>query len=942
MEIQVYPELETQLPEPELDNIIKSYLSKVSFRDNKRFYDNVIGEFSFNTTEKPSILNNYTSKALVDLQMDTPNAEIIVGRILLGLPVRQTIYNDVGKLQFARKSFKQIYVDKVKFLNAEERERKVRGKEVKQILNPQTNRFITIDKRKFRSLYNQIKLRGLYIPLNGFDNIEYKQDNGACVVSALKNIYNILLNDKKLSKILGKSKSINEGLDLQEILIIAEKYKLNVICKTITNDDVIRVKNKKSWKGKCLEFVINNNHLYLVKGSDTNIKRYRPKYINNIDDIKGKYNTYYTDNLQLYKQLKETIKNKNNTNYTHTSIIYNNNNIVFDNLSPEKCKYLSGQQTSFWGVIDSMFNFTSYMSLEMVEYFKQINPVRYYIKCGTSKKNTKLTEYFNSIVNINIDQNKSYYSQLLKNIRLPITCINDKFVKYNNEKIKQYAFYNIDVKYTDIIIAPTKNLTCSGYTVEKLKKQNRIKKIRSVFTPSKTKPILTSKIKKLGPSLIIRYIGWLSKTSSTIYKKFDNVSNEEYEALRYLYGDKQLRYENNTLSIVKSSLKNKTGILVNLIVKELTNIDLYDMNKKILKLNKGLELRRIYTDCLGYFMPNIHLFKSPPLNKNIPGCFKNENKIKKIERLAYRQNIDFAWDNMVSTEYQHIQIIDTPIIENKKLKKCKDIVKILDKRQGFKLLGGPGYGKTYSIQNIIIPYFIKNKLNYQLHGATNDNSEMLNTNTFHKEVSGLSNYELECKYKDIDYIIIDEASQLTQSVFCKLYYIKENTNTKIILVGDQYQCISVDAFSDSWLVGDFCNKLCDYNVKQLVWHKNSRYSKILNDILEEIKKYIDSGRVAPKSLLKFILKHFKQEDDGLSVPDGLHLGYNVYLTKEYNNIKTIHTAQGKTISTPYHIYQIENRLIHLPRVLYTALSRASDINNITIIRNDPYIEKKTK
>ena len=922
-----YPELEDY---KSLKNEIKEYVDRWSPRitNIQTYTNNIRGYFRFKHSRYEERTRNGETQTIkwarITMDMDTPLTEYLVGKYLLGecSDCELGVFNRLNEYSFGKYGLIQAYLRNVRFLNTAERQRTVRGREIRQVRNPETGRFIQANQRKFRELYSQMKMLGMYRELVGIDTIPYDNNYGSCFVSALYNEFNIKLSNRVLKNIFKTDKTIDDAFTLEDIMKVAEYKKLNIFCRTRTGEVIDKIQNKKSFKGKCLNFIIHDNHFYLCddKYSKTyrddylKIKSNSPIYLENMEDIQGEYNTYITDNYDLFGEILEKNENKDDGFYDLDCFIYNNNKIRYNDLAKKICNIMSKYPTkmNMFSLIENMLDFKSIMNRDLIKLFFNIDPIRIY---GADK----------CIVNINIDQNKSYYSQLLKNIKIPITNIDTDFSMYNDEEIKEYQFYNIEVKNTDIIIAPTKRFTCSGYTLLKLQKLDRVKKIYYVLkVDNYTKPDRDF-VKSINNKCMNRYVGWLRKIQKQNVKRFSNISPTEYEALRYCYGDKSLSYDetNNVLTIIKYTATNKTGLLANIIVKELTNIDLYDKNQEILKLNKGLELKRVYVDCLGYYMEDKNDFIKPKLNKEIGG-FKNENKTVKISKIQFLR--------------EEKEIV---IKEKKELNKVeqKNILNILKNNQGLKLLGGPGYGKTYHIKNILIPYFNENNIKYKLYGATREISKALDTITFHKDIYGLCNLQIKRKYSDIDYILIDEASQLTQSIYCKLLYIKKVCNVNIILIGDEYQCRSIDAgdYDKSWLESNFCNELCDNNVVELEYHENGRYTKALDTILKLIKQYIKDNRNNPDYLLKLVLDNFKFGEDGEEVEDGIHIGYNRILNQVYKNVKTTHTAQGKTIDVPYYIYQIETQMIFRPRVLYTALSRARSIEQITLIRGEPYM-----
>lgn len=887
IDIQFYDNDELKI----FDQQQRILLEDVKYKANKKFYDNIQGGFSF--------VNTSLGNARIEINMLTPQAEYAVGKLLLGElddidEKRLGPFLDiVNYIPFARDALISVYLDSIKFLNAE-------VIDDEKIINPLTNRSININGRTFRNIYKSIKLFGEFIPLVKYDEIEYDLSNGSCFPSALKEILGVKITNRILNKIIS-GKKITDGFTIDEIEKIMINRKQNCIIRAITGDIIEEIKGKKSWRGKKLEFILTQNHvntIHELKCIDNS-----PIYLEGENYKTVKNRTLLTDDLKLFEKLKQN--NKSQIEHTIKRFYYNTNLIIFDDLAKEKCDIVQKAENKVWSafcvLMKKIGKIKGYIPENFINHFYGIRPERILqIEDGETK-------YV-------IDQNKSYSYQLTRNdIILPVADISIKITKYKGEYITGHYFYNIDISKTDDIIAPFNNMTCSGYTVKKLQSEKQVKKINWVYK-SHTNLRCKDLKDKYSHKLKVRFVGVLGSKYSCRTIKYDNVSNIEAEALSYIYGT-ELSYDRNNkqLLIHKNNKLYNSGILAHLVVKELTNIDLYEKNKEILRLNPNAILNRVYVDSLGYNCSS--KFKYGKLGKK-PGMFKIEKSKTGERRYQF---------------YNNIEKIDIPKYKKPKKLKQKDILKLIKDKKGFKLLGGPGYGKSYNINNVITKECKRLDYKYLVFGATRENSKDLNTGTFDKYIYKKSDYEIQQLFNKVDFIIIDEASQLTQFNLFKLDFIRRNCNTSIILVGDPYQCKAIDTKTpDSHLVGWFCNQLCDYNEVILVWHKNARYTKELDDFLIKFKKLWRNH----KKRNEHVINNLKIATDETEKK----LCYNVQLSKDIGG-KTVHTAQGKTIDEPYTIYQVESEMKYRPNVLYTAISRGRNMDDIYIVLDDE-IEKK--
>ena len=342
-------------------------------------------------------------------------------------------------------------------------------------------------------------------------------------------------------------------------------------------------------------------------------------------------------------------------------------------------------------------------------------------------------------------------------------------------------------------------------------------------------------------------------------------------------------------------------------------LQLYYIYNEAKKKNKNIIVKKVYTDSITFNEQII-------TKKNIDVFTKNLQKKYdfgvKIEKSSY------MW-NHVST------IIKEPkIIECSEMTKYSHIDKILDLNKSFLLSGRAGYGKTYTINNELIPYFKKNNKKYILSSTTLESSKLLDCKCIHSlllsDDSSLSN--INKMFKNIDYLIIDECSRLNINLLNIIQHVKMvKKKLKVIMVGDINQCSydNIDIFET-----EIFKNLIDHNIFQIIWHNKSRYSFEYDKFLDELLNFDNGGK--DKKCIEHIKAFF-----GENVKTNIKCDKNkIKLTWTHNKGKklnysysTVHKSQGKTIDEEYSIYEINKMPL---KVLYTALSRCTNYKLITL------------
>ena len=902
--------------------LLRRILRNVRVTLNANFYSNIRGSFNF--TNLPN------KQGSVELTMPNAQSEYFVGKILA---------EDVGDFDFDRlppaarllqglieyvdtpfiASIQKKYLELIKFISAKRFGNK--------IVNPLSKRQIYKDRRTYKNIYKGIfllKPEG-YKDLSKYLTVNYKIESN-CVVSWICKYLNKKFNYKKASEILGYEKKDGVGFTYPEIFKLCWYYNSPVVCRDIMGDVIDSQKtdpNKKTLRKK-LDFIIHDSHMYVGDFKKKSLAK-QEILIHSVEDIdKYKNKRLIVTTIDLYDEIEEYVKkNYILIDYDYRSIYYKSNLIKLSVNYVKDSKIIKKSNTSsrcVFNIIDNKLHLRGYMNNDVFKCFDTVKKIRI---MGSIYKN-----------NLQFDENKSYPAKLYQEgLIIPIPSIDDRIEKYNkNHGIAEWGFYYCTLKSYDHILAPVDDFY-SGYGVNILKKEKRIKKIKYQFVCKSIQTLCPEILDNFDYDTLRCYIGWLMKRTRITSTTYDNIKGDEAKALiKKFKVDCQI--VDDKLVISKEKLITKTGLLANILVKCLVNMALYNFNKKFTKANKTAVLNTIKTDSLGY------VFRNKKKSYKTIDLIGDENEIGKF-KLEGKPNYYFVKegpnDVIDIDEFKKKKGLvnrKEPIIKEIKpviIYKCKQIKQLLKDRKSFGLLDKGGLGKSYQVENTIIPYLKKHKLKYMLTSTTIENNKFIGGESTIQGVlktgTESKNYLIN-KFKDCDYLIIDEMSQAGQMIYKYLEFVKNNSNCKFIFVGDRYQCKSVDAPYDTWLNCYFVLEMIDCNLVKLKWHKNARYDKELYDKLEFIIKNFNSR---PK-VLKYVLKNFKTTK---KYDTDKHLSYfkdtRKMLIKKYKKDKkmchTVHSHQGKTIDTKYTIHNITKMSTD---IIYTALSRATSSKQILI------------
>lgn len=879
-------------------NIIDKFADKID--DNAFDYNLAKGSFTYTCSGKKqnySISIKSIYDAIVICAMLQKRNKINKNKLSASYRKTYDLFEHADLPRLHQFSYGIYYEGLENWLNIKTKGRK---KNEKKIYNPLTKRYIknNINNKNYKQLFGKIKLKKvLYDPLQNYKFVDYEVTD-YCVPSYLSK--HLL---KKEYKIISKDIEDNKTPTYEELTTIMNKidYNLNVF---ITDNECIQEQNLYK---KNLKIMIHKEHMYVLKNTENNeIKKYIT--LGCTQDEYEKINSeVYTNSYKICNGVKHKLQNR--------------------------FKKINDQ-------------------LAMKNSFSQTN-VDFFNTCGI-----RAVRYIDEEIEYHsgMDINKCYYT-ILKNedYVFPVQLGVEHTELFNKGDIVQDAsFYFIELSDKDdeiLHILFGKKCWILGYILNKLKLKVRIKYKHMTRHCVNGKKDLDYKYID-----IIHYTGHLAKYESdksisyecegleaeAYEAKYDNgnirngyvkvekinkknkveIKNKEYESdlervgILKEYGEKVVGEVKPNFTIESRHPLKNSGMYSYLAILQYARLQLYYVYKEVKKMNKDIKIYKIYTDSI-YFSKNYsnHIEK---LNKSL----------EKYNFSVKKEDSSFTWD-------QQVNEISEPIIKNNEIKTYENVEELLNSNTSFCINAKPGYGKTHMTQNVIIPYLESNNKKYILSSttiktATKLNCEVLNSLLLSKK-SSVDN--LNEKFKDIDYLIVDECSLLSISLINIIQFVKKNNiNLKLILIGDMNQC-SYENTLDDLMNSELFNSLIDHSYLSIKWHEKARYGKDYDDFLNGLLKY-KSGR--DYECIKYIYKYFKGQVKSKKEisKDRIILTYTNDHGKTFGKNEndkfiytTVHRAQGETYNEKYSIYEIERMDI---KVMYTALSRCSNPKLITI------------
>lgn len=556
-------------------------------------------------------------------------------------------------------------------------------------------------------------------------------------------------------------------------------------------------------------------------------------------------------------------------------------------------------------------------------------------------KDTEDFEYFKQCVSLDFTK---FYENIIRNFKynIPVPTCFDSVEPYNNEELQENCYYYIETDnyfpfkkngwYSFMIINNVKKYYKDIYKQIKIthtlkcslteNKSNLINLVNEIYNEL---DIFNSEkyTQKLGKNMVRRVIGMFNKTklSREKYYFFTNPSNIkrciDQKQNVYISKLKDHGIKNTTIyKAVEKTILNKEynykHIYKNII--DMAAFKLYSLYRKIKKIDPKLELLSIKVDAISIHSPKIkHLLyiKKINLHKLIHQEDMKEIKKTDVKPISTRNQLPV---NITKNEWNHIN--------------RKDIYKLIDNHKSFRNRGMPGTGKTWTINNVIIPYMEKKKILYKRLAPTHIASLLINGNTIHSTFMMDFKTSSICKkclseIKKYDYFIVDECSMVNNKCWFVLKVLKEK-GFKFIITGDYNQLPAVENVSFDYEHSILLKWLCDFNVyTNLYDEKISRYDKELHDICVDIL------------------------DDNFNINN---LNESTDISDEYVNIclrnKTRKAINKRIMLKKYKDYNKRILIKYNDGELLTSVDNSSNIidvrQNLFIYKDLPLISRRTK
>lgn len=419
---------------------------------------------------------------------------------------------------------------------------------------------------------------------------------------------------------------------------------------------------------------------------------------------------------------------------------------------------------------------------------------------------------------------------------------------------------------------------------------------------------------------IVKYSGYLARWSTYISKNYDIDDEDERIAFKNKYGNRCS--DRNGINILLSYPKHKCGLFAYLNIIAICRAKLVRLYNCVLDKYPKANVRRIYSDSIEFDV--VFKIKNDKLNPNGDFPYLGSDILVHIEenRSIGRHGIPR------DIKFNHKRY------KRKKLRMHTDIMPLLVDGMSVFINAFAGVGKTYLALNTIIPFAITHSLKYLLTSSTVENSVEWQTSITTVDPNGICegkaiNHYIRKKlgirqiikyFNDLDYVLIDECSQLTLHTLHILEIIKDECGCKFIFLGDGHQTLNCEHIC--YLNYGIFRRLCDYNILTIAPHKNMR---LTFDAYYALKKFIDIATTKGKrDSQKYISTKYHTKDNVHKHIAHTHEKRRELVRKGYY-CHTIHSTQGKTIDEEFVVNYVPSSTY---REIYTGLSRGHGFDSV--------------
>ena len=814
--------------------------------------------------------------------------------------------------------FDQIYDELNMWYEIERRQHPItRGEQLK---NPNTGRYIYDirvegNRQNYKNIFGKIKLRRVvYDELENYHTISY-QVKDYCVINfldshLLRSEYNIIkdeLNEIKTPTYL-------------ELTLMLNKIDYNLNVFILDNEQI----QKQDEFNKTLNIMIHDCHMYVLHIFSSSFQK-QPKKMVEIDHKK-------------FSNIK-------------TPEIYNDNFKIVDGIKYKK--------TQFFAKIDNnLKSLRTPFSHKNMEFFNScgIRPVRYF----NNDENIKLVQ----ALDIN-----SCYQNIMYNEKyiFPQHDGTEETEIFNkNDKIEVQGFYYVEWLNKDeifnILFGTQNKLWIFGDLILLLKIQKKIKIIYKHISRNYKQYICEKpytkeerKERKLMDTLYTGILGMRIKHRSIhykcsgdeaqalynkykeqneivsideaqIYTTYKDDDNKKKQKTQYFDNQEEKeniknecsKLNNANINITDTNIKihndyflQSAGLYAYLAIISYARYQLYQIYCYVKNIHPNISVKKVYTDSITF---------NHKLSDDMTQFINDINNKLEKQQIAVKPEIsNYKWIHKeVRTE--------EPIIKQKQeIKIHNNLKELLDYEMSFCINSKAGYGKSHTLNNVIIPYFNRNKLNYRISSTTISDAKNHNSQTINSLIAcnDASLNAIINEFKNVDYLVIDECSRLNLNLINVLQFLKRNNNNiKFIFIGDEFQCQFNSLYKNIMKVNIFL-ELIDYNIFNIQWHEKARYTKEYDEFLNKLITFKKN-----EERTNHIKSYFKNQIKKIGDEDNNKIKIS-YTNKLADKIKgnTVHHMQGMTINENMSVYEIDKSPLE---VAYTALSRITNPKFITL------------
>ncbi len=769
-----------------------------------------------------------------------------------------------------------------------------------KVVNPITKRKVEVGKKVFNNVFASIKLRAFHEKkLHKYKTKNYDV-NEYCVPSYFSKV----LPKKKYALIKEELETIKTPtyVELTEML---NSIDIGLTVYSVVHEHILQDQTDYSKK---YTIIIHEQHMYVTP---------------NIKNLLAPFTVEYVDEETMEK-LKEANK----------LAVYDDSVIV------DSIKYTPEDK---YATVSKAYDFMGTFSHHNIDFYRNcdIRAARYsdnYVderefeeECEFEEDSKKKKKRKWDGIYRGVDINKCYL-KILNNHKgrvFPIQRGDEKITKFSG-KIQRHGFYFCEFIGDMIEIQKAlyaKKQWIYGDVLNKLKKKLNIKilyeEVTVEFKTGIDNDYMTQKPNESNAdfekrlNILRQYTGVLEKYKSSDTDHYDTKCELEVAGLLEHFGVDG--YATKTgVSAMYDRYKTRSGIYTKLAIYDYSKYEVYVVYDAMIEVLGPFTIRRIYTDSILTYIPITEKDKFE-INKRLDGIsVKLQNGSTSIFEAQPAEN------TLIPVKRDLTNYVEA------------DIVQLLTDKKSFCLTGRGGYGKTTITLETILPYFKKNNIKHVLYSTTIDNALEIGgvhiQSIFFTEKTSLN--KLREMFTDIKYLLLDECSQMTMKMINTIQYLKNECDVRVILIGDINQCKSVES-NHSYMKSPAFYNLIDYNMLTLVWKEGRRYSKEYDAFLTKILLAVGSSELVQLVLDYFSKQLIKEKNDKNEIfmvytnDKGIELMNKKCLT----GYTTVHRYQGKSIDKPHSIYEI-GKLCNVPDVLYTALSRTTNGEYISIIIED--------